>query len=691
MASQQNRSNQPTPRELRARAEAMLRVTGADVAAMPMPDTQRLVHELQVHQIELQLQNEELHAAQVELIESRDRYAELYDFAPVGYATLDSSAKILDANLYLAVLLGVNRDKLINTRLSQRVARESQDALYLHLRAVMESNTEHACQIRMHRADGAILTMRLESIVIPSAKEHHCRTALIDVTETARAMEAITANENRLRLFIEHAPVAIAMLDRDMQYLAASDRWLKDYHLEGSVVGKSHYQVFPEIPESWKQVHRRALAGEFLSSDGDRFQRADGSVQWIRWEVLPWHTATGQVAGIVISTEDITDRKTQAEALRELNQTLEQRVTERTRVAHDREERLKAILNAAVDSIITINYDGVIQAANRATESMFGYSISELLDLPVHTIIPSPQPQDHDRFLTDYLRRSSRKVLAEGREMVGRRKDGSSLPVEFAASEIPHLQLFIGIIRDVSERQQLQKHVLEIADDEQRRIGQELHDGTGQELTGMSFFANSLREHLTKATRHESAGQTLWQLGDADFSRLKEIAGRLAEALVACNRRVHNLSHGIMPVQIDPEGLQTALEDLAVSLGGSESLKCRFVCPDKVVVSDQFTATHLYRIAQEALNNAQRHSRATQIELRLSQKNQRIVLEICDNGIGFDTDGLHATESKLSGMGLRTMNYRAGLIGGTLQIEQRPEGGISVRCSVPQPVTTSHP
>lgn len=138
-----------------------------------------------------------------------------------------------------------------------------------------------------------------------------------DITERVQAEAALLASEERLHLFIDHAPAALAMFDREMCYLAVSQRWVTDYTL-GDVMGRSHYDVFPEIPERWKVAHQRALAGEVITADEDRFVRQDGRVQWLRWEVRPWYTADNRVGGIVVFSEEVTERKEAEEAVKDL-------------------------------------------------------------------------------------------------------------------------------------------------------------------------------------------------------------------------------------------------------------------------------------------------------------------------------------------------------------------------------------
>ena len=147
-----------------------------------------------------------------------------------------------------------------------------------------------------------------------------------------------------LRVFIDQAPVPIAMFDREMLYIAASRRWVTDYGFgEKAWRGVSHYELFPDIPDRWRAVHQRALKGEVVASSEDRFDRADGTVQFLRWEVRPWHRENVQ-GGIIIFAEDITARKNSETAIRQINIELEQRVHARTAQLEEMVDQLQAAL-----------------------------------------------------------------------------------------------------------------------------------------------------------------------------------------------------------------------------------------------------------------------------------------------------------------------------------------------------------
>ena len=138
-----------------------------------------------------------------------------------------------------------------------------------------------------------------------------------DITERKRAEEALKESENQVRLFVEHTPVAVAMFDREMRYLLTSRRWLKDNDLgEQDIIGRSHYEVVPDIPERWREGHRRCLAGAVERCEEDILQHPDGTFDWVRWEIRPWYTASGEIGGIIMFSEMITERKLGEEALK---------------------------------------------------------------------------------------------------------------------------------------------------------------------------------------------------------------------------------------------------------------------------------------------------------------------------------------------------------------------------------------
>ncbi len=173
-----------------------------------------------------------------------------------------------------------------------------------------------------------------------------------------RIERALRESEMKLRLFIEHAPAALAMFDTAMRYLFASRRWLSDYHLDlQDIVGKSHYEVFPEIPERWKEIHRRCLAGASETCDEDAFHRLDGRTDWLRWAIHPWYKDSGELGGIVTMSEHITEQVETRQALRKLSLAVDQSPT----------------------SIIITDLDHRIDYVNEAFTRITGYSREETL------------------------------------------------------------------------------------------------------------------------------------------------------------------------------------------------------------------------------------------------------------------------------------------------------------------------
>jgi len=214
--------------------------------------------------------------------------------------------------------------------------------------------------------------------------------------------------------------------------------------------------------------------------------------------------------------------------------------------------------------------------------------------------------------------------------------------------------------RDITERVNFEREILEIGERERRRIAHDLHDDLGQLLVGIAFLASSLRQDL--------AAKSVPEVRQLD---------RLLRVLDDAIGQTRSLARGLHPVKPEPEGLMVALKDLVSRSKSLFNIGCRFTCRQPVLIEDSSTATHLYRIAQEAVTNAIKHGKPSRIEISLTRTPSRINLIVKDNGVGKS-----AQPRKKRGMGLHIMRYRAGAIGGSLAIQKATGGGTTVVCSV---------
>jgi len=219
------------------------------------------------------------------------------------------------------------------------------------------------------------------------------------------------------------------------------------------------------------------------------------------------------------------------------------------------------------------------------------------------------------------------------------------------------------IARDVTVHKRLQREVLEIAACEQQRIGQDLHDGSGQELTGLAMMAERLAVELEEQSLPEAAK-----------------ASRIVDGLEQALEHVRALSKGLMPVEVDSEGLMAALADLADRTSELFNMDCVFRCENPVSILDNQTATHLFRLTQEAVTNALKHGRARHIVISLTTNDDLITLKISDDGRGAPKEGNAA-----AGTGWRIMHYRAELSRAKLTICEGVPSGMLVTCTLPQP------
>lgn len=329
------------------------------------------------------------------------------------------------------------------------------------------------------------------------------------------------------------------------------------------------------------------------------------------------------------------------------------------------EARNRSIVETTVDAIITINDHGLIRTFNEAAEKLFLYRDSEVIGKNVHILMPEPYKSEHDDYIHNYLTTSRRNIIGIGREVTGKRKDGSTFPMYLAVSEVTlrNQRIFTGIIRDISEQRRLEQEILRTSEHERRRIGQDLHDGLGQMLTGIGLISKNVAAELA-GENHSLA------------ERVEEITSMLREA----DQHARELARGLVPVEFDSDGLAAALERLAGHAEKLFRISCSFEASGEVRFEDSTSVIHLYRIAQEAVSNAVKHGDASRVEIHLAGSDSMIRLRIDDNGKGFPEDW-----DEKGGLGVRIMQFRAGLIGAGLDISDSALGGARITCSLTEP------
>lgn len=230
--------------------------------------------------------------------------------------------------------------------------------------------TKHICK------DGKTIdvSVRISPILNMAGKVIGASKIARDITQQKLAEAALKDREYKLRLFIEHTPLQVAMFDREMRYIAASRHWLKDFHLDTQkIVGQCHYQVFPYlIPEHWKVAHRRGLAGEVVRNDEDCFVNEAGERTWLRWEVRPWGIDNAAPEGIIIFSEDITERKLAEDELKRHRDHLQELVEEQTQSIVERERLLSTVMDVIPVGLWILDKQGTSISINDTVKQIWG-------------------------------------------------------------------------------------------------------------------------------------------------------------------------------------------------------------------------------------------------------------------------------------------------------------------------------
>ncbi len=380
---------------------------------------------------------------------------------------------------------------------------------------------QYECEVRMRHKSGHWVWVWDRGMVLEwtsDGKPLRMFGIHVDITERKRAEAALQESEQRLRLFVEYSPAAIAMLDKNMHYISASRRWLSDYRLgDIDIIGHSHYEIFPEIPDHWKEIHRRCLDGAVEKSAADPFPRADGTLDWVHWEIHPWRDVHGEIGGIILFSEVITVQKEAEEALRES------------------EARYRLLAENIADVVWvldpnTLNFTFV----SPSVELLRGYTPEEVLRQPMDEVITPDSlavisgalPARLEAFLA-----GDSTTITRRDEVEQYRKDGSTVWTEVVTKlfkDNTGAVQILGVSRDIAERKQAENALR--TSEEQYRSLIESSDAVISvfDENGKVLFVNDIAARQLHLAPKDMLGKTMHEffpsaVADYQLSAIQEV------------------------------------------------------------------------------------------------------------------------------------------------------------------------
>jgi PAS domain S-box-containing protein len=645
------------PLTLRDRAEEQLRVVEEGLYShLSEIDILKLCHELQVHQIELELQNEELIIAKEIADNSARKYSKLFDTSPIGYFTLSRDGDIEGLNLFGAKTLGRERSKLRNCRFALFLSKTSLPVFTRFLDRIFTYEGTESCEVTLDTRSGKPMNVYLSGIA--DKGEVECSVILSDITERKKSEETIRKNEAVLRLFVEHTPAAIAMFDTNMRYIVASHRFRTDFDLgEINLVGRSHYEIFPEISERWKEIHNRCLRGATERCEEDPFPRLSGKLDWIRWEICPWYEDSGKIGGIILFSEVVTARKLAEKSLTES------------------QNRYSSLYNSIDEGFCVMDVifdeknkpvDWMYVDVNPAFEKQTGIKAAQ--GRKIRELAPELEEYWFEIYGKIALTGESVRFINRAEQLnrwfdvfafrLGPEENRQVAALFHNITE--HIKTAEEIAKSREQLAQLYTHLSEVREEERTSIAREIHDDLGQSLAGLKIDLLGVKENI-----HDK----VWS------------KHRIDKAISLVNstiKTVQSLSSRLRPQMLDDLGLASAIEWQANEYKKRTGIKCKLELEEIEGLEEKIPIS-VFRIFQAALTNIMVHSKAKSVSVKLALKDEILVLKIIDDGIGITQEQINSSKS----FGIIGMHERANQINGRFELHTEKGKGTEILVTVP--------
>ncbi len=533
--------------------------------------------------------------------------------------------------------------------------------------------TPLSVEYRLRARDGRYVWIRDQATVVHEpGREPFNLGVMLDVTDRVHAEMSLRRTNESLRALFDASPAAFIGVDLDLNVTAwnpAAERifgWSAE-----EAIGRRPPFVDAGSEAQFAALTGSAIEGKPLTGIEIVRRRKDGSEVTVGLSAAPVCDEKGTVTGIMSVMEDATERKRARQAL------------------VDSEERYRQLVETASNGILIHDESGAIVLANAEACRMFGYEAEDLLGTPLHILIPERMAEKHRIHLAEYMSHPRVRKMGHGFTVVGRRKDGSEFPAEIGLSATHSGEgvLVTAIVSDITERQRAQEsleesldllrksdderrallsRLVEAQEEERRRIAGDIHDDSIQMMAAVGMRLEALSRRITDPG-------------------IAAAAGALEEEVNTAIAHLRLLVFGLRPPALDSEGLAAALHASLAQMDGSGT---EWHTENRLAAEPPTEArVILFRIAQEALANVRKHSRAAHAELLLEPQNQGCLVRVKDDGVGFSPD--EVDPGRLGHLGLSAMRERAQMAGGWLRIDARPGEGTIVEFWVPDDIAAS--
>jgi PAS domain S-box-containing protein len=588
------------------------------------------------------------------LKESEERFRTIVEHAPFGYYRVDRRGVFQYVNEEWERILGFSRGDVIGRHFSiNRTAREAMEQKDLLARVLTGESVRG--ELGMIRKDGstAYQTYNIQPVF------HHgsivgAEGFLNDITERKSAERARERTQRMLSQIIEGSPIPTFVIDENHvithwnraceiltgysseEMIGTSRQWEPFYtHDRLSLADMIMYNAQnPELARDYKGEYRKSPVLEEAADSERFFPHLEG--RWLFFTAALLRDSERNIIGAVETLQDITERKRAEE--------------ERIRAFIE----LEQIFNSTPVGMRVIDRQFKAIHVNRRFSEMFGLDPSPSGD-GVEDRLPAVIVRS-DRMLMNRILKGERYVEHEVKIRVN---DEDVICIVHASPYMSNEGTIIGIIENytnITEMRNLQDGVMRIAGLERQRIGQDLHDGLGQNLTAVTFLIEAMKEKMSGMLSNEGG-------------EIEHIESLIRDAIV----QTRSLSRMLSPVEMEKNGLRSALDEMAAATEKVYHVSCQISQEGNFLINDNQTATHLYYIAREAVTNSIKHGKAERIAIRLIADDEGLAMIISDNGTGA------FKEKKDAGLGLRIMRYRAAVIGADFNAGNRESGGFEVR------------